>query len=78
MPPEAHVCAQEKARKDLSEMALDEVRDARAKTQEHRAKLLGIKLAAVSKMERIADIYVSTLQGIITAMRSGKLPRNAN
>jgi DNA-binding transcriptional regulator YiaG len=68
MSPEARARAQEKARQDLAEMALDEVREARALTQEHLAKLLGIKQSAVSKMERRADMYVSTLQAMIKAM----------
>jgi len=68
MSPEARARAQEKARKDMDEMALDEVRVARDMTQEHLAKLLGIKQAVVSKMERRADMYVSTLQTMIKAM----------
>ncbi len=68
MKPEARARAEEKARKDMAEMALDEVREARSMTQEHLAKLLGIKQAAVSKMERRADMYVSTLQSMIKAM----------
>ncbi len=68
MSPEARARAQAKAHIDMTEMALDEVREARAMTQEHLAKLLGIKQAAVSKMERRADMYVSTLQAMIKAM----------
>ena len=68
MSPESRARSLEKARKDLAEMALDELREARALTQEHLAKLLGIKQAAVSKMERRADMYVSTLQAMIKAM----------
>jgi DNA-binding transcriptional regulator YiaG len=68
MSPESRARSEEKARKDMAEMALDEVREARALTQEHLAKLLGIKQAAVSKMERRADMYVSTLQAMIRAM----------
>jgi DNA-binding transcriptional regulator YiaG len=68
MSPEARARAQAKASIDMTEMALDEVREARAMTQEHLAKLLGIKQAAVSKMERRADMYVSTLQAMIKAM----------
>jgi transcriptional regulator with XRE-family HTH domain len=49
-------------------MALDELREARRLTQEHLADLLGIQQAAVSKMERRADMYISTLQSIIKAM----------
>jgi transcriptional regulator with XRE-family HTH domain len=72
MSPEARARASEKARQYMAEMALDELREARALTQEHLAKLLGIRQAAVSKMERRADMYVSTLQAIIKAM-GGKL-----
>ncbi|MFZ0706491.1 MAG: helix-turn-helix transcriptional regulator [Candidatus Korobacteraceae bacterium] len=68
MPSAARERAYEKAKQDISEMALDEVREARAMTQEHLARLLGIKQAAVSKMERRADMYVSTLQAMIKAM----------
>lgn len=68
MSPESRQRAAEKARIYREEMALDEVREARAMTQEHLAKLLGIKQAAVSKMERRADMYVSTLQAMIKAM----------
>ena len=72
MKPEVRARAEAKARKDMAEMDLDEVREARAMTQEHLGKLLGIKQAAVSKMERRADMYVSTLQSMIKAM-GGKL-----
>jgi DNA-binding XRE family transcriptional regulator len=68
MSPEARARAQEKARKDMAEMALDEVREARAMTQEHLAKILGVRQSAVSKMERRVDMYVSTLQSMIKAM----------
>jgi len=51
-----------------AEMALDELRVARDLTQEHLAQLLGIKQAAVSKMERRADMYISTLQSMVRAM----------
>lgn len=68
MTRESRARALEKAQRDLEEMALDEVREARALTQQHLAKLLGINQAAVSKMERRADMYVSTLQTVIEAM----------
>jgi transcriptional regulator with XRE-family HTH domain len=64
--------ARERARalaaKYRAEMTLDEVREARAMTQQHLAELLGINQAAVSKMERRADMYVSTLRDMIRAM----------
>jgi transcriptional regulator with XRE-family HTH domain len=49
-------------------MALDELREARAMTQVHLAKVLGVNQAAVSKLERRADMYVSTLHDFIKAM----------
>ena len=72
MSPESRARAREKARQDLKEMALNELREARAMTQEHLAKILGVRQAAVSKMERRADMYVSTLQSMVRAM-GGKL-----
>ena len=49
-------------------MALDELREARELTQQDLANLLGINQAAVFKMERRADMYISTLQSMIRAM----------
>jgi transcriptional regulator with XRE-family HTH domain len=56
------------ARKYAAEMPLDELRAARQMTQEHLAKRLGTKQAAISKMERRTDMYLSTLQSIVRAM----------
>jgi transcriptional regulator with XRE-family HTH domain len=56
------------AAKYRSEMALDELREAREMTQVHLAKILGVNQAAVSKLERRADMYVSTLQDFVKAM----------
>lgn len=50
------------------ELALAEVRAARRLSQEEIAKILGIKQASVSKMERQADMYVSSLRNFIRAM----------
>ncbi len=68
MPAEARERAPAKAREYAEEMALDELREARQMTQEHLAKILCVKQAAVSKMERRADMYVSTLQDFVRAM----------
>ena len=54
------------------EATLRQVRKARERTQEAVAKKLHIKQAAVSKLERRTDMYLSTLQGYIEAM-GGKL-----
>jgi transcriptional regulator with XRE-family HTH domain len=49
-------------------MALAELRAARDLTQEHLSDMLGVKQSAVSKLERRADMYVSTLRSFIKAM----------
>ena len=56
------------AAKYRSGMALDELRQARELTQVHLSKILGVNQAAVSKLERRADMYVSTLQDFVKAM----------
>jgi DNA-binding XRE family transcriptional regulator len=68
MPPEARARSDAKAQQMIQEMALDELRAARALTQEHLSKILGVKQSAISKLERRADMYVSTLRDFITAM----------
>jgi hypothetical protein len=52
----------------LHDMPLDELREARAMSQEHLAKILRVHRSAVSKMERRADMYISTLQDFVPAM----------
>ncbi len=68
MSPESRARAEAKARKMLAEMPLDELREAREMTQVHLAKILGVNQAAVSKLERRTDMYVSTLQDFVKAM----------
>ena len=65
------------AAKYRAEMPLDELREARNLTQEHLARLLRVNQSAISKMERRADVYVSTLQTVIQAM-GGKLKITAS
>src|SRR5664279_1150404 len=50
------------------EATLRQLRHAREQSQEEVAKKLHIKQAAVSKLERRADMYLSTLRGFIEAM----------
>ena len=68
MPPAARARSEAKARKMIEEMALDELRAARDLTQEHLSKILGVRQAAVSKLERRTDMYISTLSDFIRAM----------
>jgi hypothetical protein len=51
-----------------SEMPLHELREARQLTQQQLAEYLRSGQAAVSKLERRTDMYVSTLRRFIEAM----------
>jgi DNA-binding transcriptional regulator YiaG len=51
-----------------AEMPLHELRQAQELSQEALAKALHINQAAVSKMERRTDMYISTLRNYIRAM----------
>jgi len=68
MSPGAQQRSRRLAAKYRSGMALDELRQARELTQVHLSKILGVNQAAVSKLERRADMYVSTLQDFVKAM----------
>jgi DNA-binding XRE family transcriptional regulator len=68
MRPESLARSEAKAKQMIEEMPLDELRKARELTQEHLAKVLGVKQSAISKMERRTDVYVSTLSDFIRAM----------
>lgn len=68
MSPERLARSDERARKILAEMPLDELREARELTQTGLAKILGINQASVSKMERQTDMYISTLRSFVHAM----------
>jgi DNA-directed RNA polymerase specialized sigma24 family protein len=50
------------------EASLRKLRDARARSQEEIAARLGVQQAAVSKLERRTDMYISTLRKLIQAM----------
>jgi len=54
------------------EMSLQDLRKARKQTQVHVAKELGIKQENVSRIEKRADLLISTLTGYVEAM-GGKL-----
>lgn len=68
MTSESRARSEAKAQHMIQEMGLDELRAARALTQEHLSTLLGVKQSAVSKLERRADMCVSTLRQFIQAM----------
>ena len=68
MSPESRQRSRTLAAKYRGEMPLNELREALAITQVHLARILRVNQAAVSKMERRTDMYVSTLQDFIKAM----------
>jgi ribosome-binding protein aMBF1 (putative translation factor) len=68
MTPEALQKSAKLTKKLLAEMPLQELRKARALSQEQLAKELHIKQASVSKLERRTDMYIQTLRGYIEAM----------
>jgi len=68
MSAEAKVQADAKSRAMMQVMPLSELRQARKLSQEQIATLLHVKQAAVSKIERRTDMYISTLRNFVKAM----------
>ncbi|SEM77968.1 Helix-turn-helix domain-containing protein [Pseudomonas sp. ok272] len=68
MSPESRAEAQQLFQQHLKEMPLHELRKAQELSQATLAKTLHINQAAISKMERRTDMYISTLRNYIRAM----------
>ncbi len=68
MSAAARARSEKKAKRLMAAMPLHDIRAARQLTQEHLAKLLRVKQASVSKLERRADMYISTLRDFVNAM----------
>ncbi len=68
MSPEAQSRAAARAEAMLVEMQLQELRKARHVTQVEVAKAMSVEQAAVSKLERREDMYVSTLREYVKAL----------
>jgi len=68
MPPEAQSRAAARAEALLVEMKLQELRKARNITQVELAKAMSVEQAAVSKLERREDMYISTLRDYVRAL----------
>ncbi|WP_260962190.1 helix-turn-helix domain-containing protein [Pseudomonas citri] len=66
--PESQARTQALYQKLRAEMPLHELRQAQELSQDALAKALHINQAAVSKMERRTDMYISTLRNYIRAM----------
>jgi DNA-binding XRE family transcriptional regulator len=68
MSPDAQKRARAAAKELIKDMALQELRSARQTTQENLARVLHVNQAAISKLERRTDMYISTLRSYIEAM----------
>ena len=68
MSPEARAKAQEQTQHLLREMPLQELRQARKVSQEKMAKCLHTRQSNISRIEKRADMYISTLRNVIKAM----------
>ena len=66
--PEQRQRVEKKKAEMRADMALHEVRNARALTQKAIAEALHVKQPAVAKLERRADMYVSNLRAYIEAV----------
>ena len=77
MSPGAQARSRAKAMAMIAELPLAELRQARLLSQEQLAARLEVKQPAVAKMEKKADMYISTLRRYVEAM-GGRLEIRAH
>jgi len=68
MNPASRVDNQGRVREELQRMALDELRSAKRLTQADMAEMLDVPQSSISRIERRADMYLSTLRNYVHAM----------
>lgn len=68
LPAERREKVESRVAQSLKEMPLHRLREARRLTQKQLAEHMHIDQSRVSKIERRADVYVSTLRNFIGAM----------
>jgi transcriptional regulator with XRE-family HTH domain len=68
MAPERQERIRKRTQELLAELPLQELRQARALSQEELAEVLGLNQATISKLERRTDMYLSSLRRFIEAM----------
>lgn len=68
MSPEAQKRIEDRVDEEYRALMLAELREAQDLTQAQLAERLGIDQGAVSKLERRADMYLSTLRNVIQGM----------
>jgi len=77
MDPERQERIRKRTEELLEELPLQELRQARALSQQEIAEVLGLNQATVSKLERRTDMYLSSLRRFVEAM-GGELEISAN
>jgi transcriptional regulator with XRE-family HTH domain len=77
MAPERRERIRKRTKELLAELPLQELRRARALSQEELAEVLGLNQATISKLERRTDMYLSSLRRFVEAM-GGELEITAN
>lgn len=68
MTPDAQARVETKTKAMLSEMPLNELRQARGLSQAMLAKVLNVQQPSIAKLEHRTDMYLSTLRSHIEAM----------
>jgi len=68
MSPERRARIEKEVKKTLTEMRLEELRNARGLSQKMLAEALHIQQPAIAKLEKRTDMYISTLRSHIRAM----------
>lgn len=68
MSPQAQAKSEQAFQEMLREMPLHELRRARGLSQKALAEVLHVEQPAIAKMEKRADMYISTLRSHIEAM----------
>ncbi len=77
MDPERQERIRKRAEELLAELPLQELRQARALSQQELAEVLGLNQSTVSKLERRTDMYLSSLRRFVEAM-GGELEISAS
>ena len=68
MDPASLADNQQQVREELQRMALEELRGAKSHTQADMAEMLDVPQSSISRIERRADMYLSTLRNYIHAV----------
>lgn len=68
MTPERRARIRKRSQELLAELPLQELRQARALSQQELAEVLGLNQATISKLERRTDMYLSSLRRFVEAM----------